>query len=468
MILMLEAQIEHVLGALRHLDATGAAALEPTSKAEERYVARVDAGLARTVWATGCKSWYLDATGRNSTLWPGYTFTFMRRVSRFEPRDYVLEERRNAPVRLPLPSRVEAILGRTLPRLPASLLAPRPVVRGGLTLEPELQAILAVRALTGSPTLTGVSVVESRTRLRRDTATAAGEPIPVAGIHDRTLDLAGLQVASTRGAALRARHYRPAESEGAPLVVFFHGGGFVLGDLETHDAPCRLLCRDAGVHVLAIDYRLAPEHPHPAAVHDATAAYAWAVEHASTLGADPKRIAVAGDSAGGNLAAVVAQEARRQGLPRPALQILIYPAIDRMRAWPSEGTYGKGFMLEAADMEWFARTYRAERYGVPDPTADPGLETDLTGLAPALVVTAGFDPLRDEGEDYAARLTKAGVATTLRREPGLVHGFLHMLAVSRAARAAVEALAADVLRLLAPSVPTPAAIQDVRPTGERA
>lgn len=448
MILMIEAQVEHVLDALAHLDRTGAAALEPSVRAEARYVSEVDEGLSNTVWATGCQSWYLDATGRNSTLWPSYTFDFMRSASRFNRADYVLEERRNASVRLPFKSRLEGLVGGVLSRLPERLLAPRPLIRGGLTLEPELQAILAIREVTGSLPLSGVSVVESRARLRRDTATAAGAPIRVAGVGDLTLDFAGLGAPFERVPHLRARHYRPRSEEGAPLVVYFHGGGFVLGDLETHDAPCRLLCRDGGVHVLSVDYRLAPEHPHPAAVFDATAAYAWAVAHAASLGADPRRIAVAGDSAGGNLAAVVTQEARRLRLERPALQVLIYPAIDRTKAFPSKRIYGEGFMLESADMDWFARKYRADRYGVPDVTADPGLERNLSGLARALVITAGFDPLRDEGEDYAHRLEKAGVLVTLRREPGLIHGFLHMLAVSSAARRATEDLAADVGRLL--------------------
>jgi cation diffusion facilitator CzcD-associated flavoprotein CzcO/acetyl esterase/lipase len=438
MILMIEAQVEHLLAALDHLDATGACSLAPSHEAEARYVAAVDEGLARTVWATGCRSWYLDAKGRNSTLWPGYTFSFMKRARRFEPKDYVLEHRRNDTVRLPFASRLESLAGRALTHLPARLLAPRPVVRDGLTLEPEVQAILAVREVTGSLPLTGTSIVASRERLRRDAVTGAGTPVKVGRVTE--LDLPG---------TLRARHYAPEGGDGAPLVVFYHGGGFVLGDLESHDAPCRLLCHEACAHVLSIDYRLAPEHRHPAAVEDAVAAYRWARENAEHLGADPSRIAVAGDSAGGNLAAVVAQECRRQGLPRPALQVLVYPATDRTRSYPSTETFGRGFMLEASDMDWFAKQYRGERFGVPDVTADPGLERDLTGLAPALVVTAGFDPLRDEGEDYARRLSAAGVPTELVRFDGHVHGFLHMLGVSRAARRAVESIARDTRRLLA-------------------
>lgn len=443
MILMIESQVEHVLAALDHLDATGARSLEPSPEAEGRYVAAIDRGLSRTVWATGCRSWYLDATGRNSTLWPGYTFTYMRRARRFEPKDYLLEHARNDTVRLPLASRLESLVGRALPHLPARMLAPRPVVLDGLTLAPEIQAILAVRDLTGSLPLRGSSIVASRERLRRDSVTGVGEPVEVARVTD-------LELPDT----LRARHYAPEDGDGAALVVFYHGGGFVLGDLETHDAPCRLLCREARVHVLSIDYRLAPEHRHPAAVEDAVAAYRWAREHAAALGADPTRVAVAGDSAGGNLAAVVAQECRRKGLPPPTLQLLVYPAIDRTRSFPSVELFARGFLLESSDMDWFAQQYRGDRYGQPDVTADPGLEPDLAGLAPALVVTAGFDPLRDEGEEYATRLRQAGVPTRLIRFDGLVHGFLHMLGVSRTARGAVESLAEEARALLGPARPT--------------
>jgi acetyl esterase len=400
--------IAFVLAALAHLGATDAAALEPREQAMARRPKR---------WPPALEA----------------VHALTSRARAFNPSEYVLEERRNARVRLPVKSRLEGFAGRCLTSLPANVLAPTPIVRDGFTLEPELQAILAVRKLTGSPGLTEVSVIESRTRLRRDAVTGAGPVVPVATVRDLAIN-----------EHVRARHYAPAARPGAPLVVFYHGGGFVLGDLESHDAPCRMLCREAGVHVLSIDYRLAPEHPHPAAVLDGVDAYAWACAHARELGADPSRIALAGDSAGGNLAAVVAQEARRRNLPRPSLQVLLYPTIDRTRPFPSVERFGEGFFLEAADMEWFSRKYRAEAYGTPDVTADPGLEKDLADLPPALIVTAGFDPLRDEAEDYASRLLAAGVPTTLRRFEGLVHGFIHMLAVSRACRAAVVSVASDL------------------------
>jgi acetyl esterase len=248
---------------------------------------------------------------------------------------------------------------------------------------------------------------------------------------------------------LAARHYAPEEGgEPHPLVVYFHGGGFVLGSLETHDAPCRLLCRHAGSHVLSVDYRLAPEHPFPAAVEDGRAALRWAASHAAELGADPSRVAVAGDSAGGNVAAVASWEASRDGCPAPVLQVLLYPVTDMMERSRSHELFGGGFLLTRELMDWFAAQYVADTN-----PADPRLSVlraeDLGGVAPALVVTAGFDPLRDEGEAYAEALRAAGVApVVLRRFPGLVHGFCNALGTSRVSREAFIEVAGATRALL--------------------
>ena len=441
----IEGRISLVLGALEHLTRTRAVALEPREPDKNATHVTSHSGGSRGLLAT--------------------------RKRHFVPSDYALEERRNAPVTLPLKSRFEGLVGRLIAALPRAVLAPRPLVRSGFRLEPELQAILAVRGVTGSQGLTDISIVASRSRLRRDAVLGAGTVVEVGAV--RSLRLSE---------HLFARHYSPrtgsgspttssgspttssgspttssgspTTSSGTPLVVFFHGGGFVLGDLESHDAPCRVLCREAGVQVLAVDYRLAPENPHPAAVLDGVFAYEWACTHARELGCDPGRIVVAGDSAGGNLAAVVAQEARRRGLPRPALQLLLYPTVDRTRSFPSVEAMGKGYFLEASDLEWFSRKYRGEHYGTLDVTADPGLEQDLAGLAPALIVTAGFDPLCDEAEDYARRLKLAAVPTTLLRFDGLVHGFIHMLAVSRACKRALSEIAHQ-LRTILDAAPEP-------------
>jgi acetyl esterase len=246
-----------------------------------------------------------------------------------------------------------------------------------------------------------------------------------------------LQVDGAAG-PLRARHYRPARADGSgpqPLLVFLHGGGFVIGDLDTHDEPCRLLCRHAQVQVLSVDFRLAPEHPFPAAVEDALAAFRWAVEHAEELGADPDRVAVGGDSAGGNLAAVTSQLAAHDGGSVPALQLLIYPATDLTDARTASGRlFADGFFLTENDRQWASRHYFAGRPDTDqaDVRASPALAEDLSGLAPAVVVTGGFDPLRDEGEAYAEALRRAGTPVVSYRAPELIHGFVNMTTVPAA------------------------------------
>ncbi len=210
-------------------------------------------------------------------------------------------------------------------------------------------------------------------------------------------------------------------------MVFLHGGGWVFGDLDSHDSACRLICRDAGVHVLAVDYRLAPEHPAPAAVDDAYAAYRWAREHAAELGADPRRVAVAGDSAGGNLTAVVCRLARDAGDPMPSLQWLIYPVTDQRGQARSRSLLGDGFLLTKHDMDWFTDSYlRDSGLDRTDPIVSPLLADDLSGLPPALVITAGFDPLRDEGEQYAVKLQEAGVTVDHRVMTSMIHAFLNL------------------------------------------
>jgi acetyl esterase len=240
----------------------------------------------------------------------------------------------------------------------------------------------------------------------------------------------GVRDLTVAGAAgpLLARHYTPRDPVGAeglrPLLVFFHGGGFVIGDIETHDALCRLICRDAEVHVLSVDYRLAPEHKAPAAVEDAYAAYRWAVAHVGELGADPARIAVGGDSAGGNLATVVAQLARIQGAPLPAFQLLIYPVTNFSTGTRSKTLFADGFFLTKKDMDWCQAHYLGDAaIDASDPRSSPLLADDLAGLPPALVVTGGFDPLRDEGNQYAEAMAAAGVPVDHRQFGSLVHGF---------------------------------------------
>ncbi|TKK83409.1 alpha/beta hydrolase [Kribbella jiaozuonensis] len=216
---------------------------------------------------------------------------------------------------------------------------------------------------------------------------------------------------------------------GRGLLVFFHGGGWVVGDLNTHDALCRAIAADAGIRVLSVDYRLAPEAPAPTAAEDAIAAFTWAVEHAEDLGVDPDLIAVGGDSAGGNLAAVVAQQTVRRGLPHPALQVLLYPAVDLVARRPSRDLFSEGFILSENDIIWYRDHYTPDPTLRPDPIVSPIRAKDLTGLPPTYLTTAGFDPLRDEGLEYAEALRAAGNPLTHIPHPTLCHGYANLLTV---------------------------------------
>jgi acetyl esterase len=294
----------------------------------------------------------------------------------------------------------------------------RSVTIDGNTLDPTLQLMLSgQRAMGMDGSAVGDDVDASRALMREMCLGFAGPQVHV-GVSD-------LSIPGPAG-QIRARHYYPATTDPAPLLVFYHGGGWTIGDLDTHDALCRLTCRDADIHVLSVDYRLAPEHPAPAAVDDAYAAFRWAHEHAADLGAIPGKIAVGGDSAGGNLAAVVSQLARDEDSrgPKPVLQWLIYPRTDLTAQTRSLSLFADGFLLTKHDIDWFERQYLGGSGVEPtDPRISPLLAESLSGLPPALIATAGFDPLRDEGDRYAAALRAAGTAVDLRCMGSLTHGF---------------------------------------------
>ncbi len=338
---------------------------------------------------------------------------------------------------------------KLIPRLPEPakrlLSGGRAVTIDGNTLDPSIQMLLAAQKAVG---IGGLAVADDHL------ATRAVNRELTAALDERDVRVADIKPVSIPGPAgtIPARHYRPQAGGGpAPLVVFFHGGGWVFGDLDTHDSVCRLISRDAGVHVLAVDYRLAPEHPAPAAADDAYAAYRWAREHAVELGADPRRVAVAGDSAGGNLAAVVTRLARDAGDPLPALQWLIYPVTDCRGQTRSRSLLAEGFLLTRNDMEWFQNCYvEGSELDFSHPLVSPLVAEDLAGLSPALVVTAGFDLLRDEGEQYAARLREAGVPVDHRLMSSMIHAFLNLNAlgggVARANAEMISALRAHLAR----------------------
>ncbi|MFM2416315.1 MAG: hypothetical protein RL385_1038 [Pseudomonadota bacterium] len=304
----------------------------------------------------------------------------------------------------------------------------------GVVLHPEIQLLLALREVVGSVPLSSLTVAAARAQISREARVHAGEEVPVKRVRDLSL--------ATPAGVLAARHYVPLDGAATPpLLVFFHGGGFVVGDLDTHDVPCRALCRDAGVQVLAIDYRLAPEHPFPAAVDDAFWAYRWAREHAADLGADPARVAVGGDSAGGNLAAVVTLLCAQSGTPVPAAQLLIYPSADRTQPRRSIDLFAEGLFFTRSELDWYTQRYLGGFANLGDFRVSPMCAPSHAGLSPAIVVTAGFDPLRDEGEAYAALLEREGTPTTRYRAEDLVHGFINMGPLSPASQVALTHVA---------------------------
>ncbi len=308
-----------------------------------------------------------------------------------------------------------------------------------MPLDPQIRALLdAAKELPPIHTLT-----PEQARAQFAARAVEGLRIPdIAGAVDRAID--------GPGGPLGLRIYTPLGDGPLPLLVFFHGSGFVVCSLDTHDVLCRNLCAGAACVVASIDYRLAPEHKFPAAPEDCLLATRWAGASAASLGADPARIAVGGDSAGGNLAAVTALRVRDEGGPALCAQLLIYPVTEYWDAgMPSYTENAEGYGLTRDGMKWFWDHYLAALEDARDPRAAPLRAPDLRGLPPALVITAEYDPLRDEAERYAARLREAGVATELVRYAGMNHGFFFWPGVVDVAGTALEAASAWLRRAFA-------------------
>ncbi len=339
---------------------------------------------------------------------------------------------RKVRVRDVLANKVAGVTLRALPSIPDGvkrvLLGGRSITLDGNTLDTTLQLMLTGQQSLGLDGLVGDDdFVAARAQLEL-LADSFRQHIPVSAVTD-------LAVAGAVG-PIKARHYRTDHPD-APLLVFYHGGGQVMGSIDTHDDLCREICRAGQIHVLSVDYRLAPEHKAPAGAEDAYAAYLWAVEHAAELGADPRRVAVGGDSAGANLAALVCLRARDDKSPPPALQLLLYPVTDYTAQTRSRTLFARGFFLTRDDIDWFnTRFLDGAQLDGSDPRVSPLLADDLSGLPPALVVTAGFDPLRDEGRNYAEAMRGAGVAVDYREYGAVVHGFANFFPLGGASATA--------------------------------
>jgi acetyl esterase len=309
-----------------------------------------------------------------------------------------------------------------------------------MPLDPQAQRVVEALAALNLKPIEDSTPDEARESMR--TRTAALGPFPdVASVTDHRVPV--------KGGEIIVRVYAPAGSGPRPALVFYHGGGWVIGDLYTHDGLCRSLADAARCVVASVDYRLAPEWKYPVAPEDSYTALAWIVENADRLGIDPRRVAVGGDSAGGNLATVVTLMARERGGPTLAYQVLIYPVTDHDLTTESYKENSTGYVLTREAMRWFWDHYLVREAQGKEPYASPLRAASLASLPPALVITAECDPLRDEGEAYAARLRDAGVPVTLTRYPGMFHGFLRMTRILDKARTALDEVAGSLQKAFA-------------------
>ncbi len=335
---------------------------------------------------------------------------------------------------------LQRFIAKAVSSLPGNLIVKlsggEPMTVGGRTLEPQLQMIAwngrAAPPMSSLPAETVQAAVKTQLALLEDVASYG------AGAEDLTIP-------GPDGNTIPARLYRPsAQDPRHPLIVYFHMGGGVIGDLETCNAWCAALALGTQALVLSVDYRLAPQHKFPAGLNDCIAAYKWALANAETFRAPAGKAAVGGDSMGGNFSAIISQQMKREGGPVPVLQLLIYPAIDISKDYPSKKTFAKTFSLSQDTMDWFMKQYLPEGTNLADLRISPGHSADLSGLPPAVVITAGHDPLSDEGDEYAQRLKAAGVPVVHKRYDQLAHAFTAFTFISPGSKAACQEIAGMV------------------------
>lgn len=304
-------------------------------------------------------------------------------------------------------------------------------------LYPEVRALLEANEAEGAPAMETLSPAEARQAVIDALKAVAGQSEEIGRVEDFRIPHPEHPIP--------IRIFTPTGDGPFPSLVYFHGGGWVVCDLDTHDAVCRAIARRAGAVVVAVDYRLSPEYKFPAAVEDCYTATEWVAANAASLAVDPRRIAVGGDSAGGNLSAVMCLKSRDEGGPALALQVLVYP-VTNLASFdtPSYREFAEGYYLTRAEMEWFRGHYLARTEDAQSPYASPLLAPDLRGLPPALVITAECDTLRDEGEAYAKRLAEAGVEVACTRYGGMIHPFFSLGGAFSQGRRAIEQVAAAV------------------------
>lgn len=312
----------------------------------------------------------------------------------------------------------------------------------GYTLDTRTQWLLTLVARSGRPPLQDLPLERARREFALSTEALGGWPQPIGELVDRT-------VPGPAG-SIPVRIYRPQGAAQSPrgILVYFHGGGWVVGDIPSYDKVCRYLAAKSGCILVSVDYRRSPEHRFPAAIDDAMAAFDWVQAHAEALGGDPARVGIGGDSAGGNIAAVVALTARDRPGPKPAFQLLIYPAVDLSGSFPSHQELGNSYLLTRPMMDWFRAQYLNSESEIADWRVSPLKAPSLANLPPAYLCTAGFDPLRGEGKAYADRLRAEGTAVTYREFDSLIHGFVGFTGTISAAARAMDEIAQAVKQAL--------------------
>jgi acetyl esterase/lipase len=392
-----------------------------TQTACDAFSNDLHARLGNTVWASGCDSWYISANGRIEALFPSNAQDFAEQMRNVDLNDFLVQDipgRDNLPPPNWTPKRETASKADTDHRI----------------LDPTIKAILTSPNAQNSPRMPEMSATDARA-FYADMVKKLETPISIpCHVANHTLPLAGR--------TLDIRLYQPKNMRpDAPVLVYFHGGGWVIGDLDTHDNPCRAMAIGSGGCVVSIDYRRAPEHPFPAAIQDGYDAFLWIAEHGAKLGLNTQNLGIGGDSAGGNIAAAVSLMLRDSNLANCAWQVLIYPSVISQLETESSLAFAKGYGLDADVMDWFAGHYIPPDTDLSDPRLSPLLATSHANLPPALVVTAGFDPLRDSGLQYAEQLRESGVHVQYKEYPDLIHGFASWAGIIPSASAALNEIA---------------------------